>query len=154
MTDWMDDEYGRLFRTDGDRLWRAVYAFSHDTEIASDAVAEAFAQCIGRGDRVNEPQRWIWRSAFKIAAGELDARRRWAELKHDPSYEMPEDGGEVVVALRALSPSQRAAVILTDYAGYDAKAVGEMLECSPATARVHLSRGRRRLRNLLEDRDG
>lgn len=150
----MDDEYGRLFRTEGDRLWRAVYAFSHDTEITSDAVAEAFAQCIGRGDEVREPQRWIWRTAFKIAAGELVARGRWAELKGDPPYEMPEDGGEVVLALRALSPNQRAAVILTDYAGYDAKAVGEMLDCSPPTVRVHLSRGRRRLRSLLEDGDG
>jgi RNA polymerase sigma-70 factor (ECF subfamily) len=154
MTDWMDDEYGRLFRTEGDRLWRAVYAFSHDTEIASDAVAEAFAQCIGRGDKVQKPQRWIWRAAFKIAAGELEARSRWAELKGDPPVEMPEDGGEVVLTLRALSPHQRAAVILTDYAGYDAKAVGEMLDCSPATARVHLSRGRRRLRSLLEDENG
>lgn len=154
MTDWLDDEYGRLFRTEGERLWRAVYAFSHDTEIASDAVAEAFAQCIGRGDKVQEPRRWIWRSAFKIAAGELGARSKRAELKGDPSYEVPEDGGEVVFALRALSPNQRAAVILTDYAGYDAKAVGEMLNCSPATARVHLSRGRRRLRSLLEDGNG
>jgi RNA polymerase sigma factor (sigma-70 family) len=151
MTDWLDDEYGRLFRAEGDRLWRAVYAFSRDGEIASDAVAEAFAQCIGRGDKVLEPRRWIWRSAFKIAAGELEARSRLAELKGDHPYVMPEDVGEVVPALRALSPHQRAAVILTDYAGYDAKAIGKMLDCSPATARVHLSRGRRRLRSLLGD---
>lgn len=153
MGDWVGDEYGRIFRAEGDRLWRAVFAFSHDAEIASDAVAEAFAQCIRRGDQVQAPERWIWRSAFKIAAGELNHRSRWSELEREPQYEMPEGEGRVVIALRALSPHQRAAVILTDYAGYDAKAVGEMLECSSSTARVHLSRGRRKLRRLLEDGD-
>ncbi len=153
MGEWVGNEYGRLFQAEGDRLWRAVFAFSHDPEIASDAVAEAFAQCIKRGDQVHAPERWIWRSAFKIAAGELNHRARWSALEREPQYEMPETEGSVVLALRALSPQQRAAVILSDYAGYDAKAIGEMLECSSSTARVHLSRGRRRLRRLLEDGD-
>lgn len=30
-----------LYRSDADRLWRALYAFSGDPEVASDAVAEA-----------------------------------------------------------------------------------------------------------------
>ena len=37
-----------LYRADADRLWRAVYAFAGDTEIASDAVAEAYAQLLRR----------------------------------------------------------------------------------------------------------
>jgi DNA-directed RNA polymerase specialized sigma24 family protein len=37
-------EIERLYREGGDRMWRAVLAFAGDPEIASDAVAEAFAQ--------------------------------------------------------------------------------------------------------------
>ena len=36
-----------LYRTDGERLWRALYAFCGDEEIAGDAVNEAFAQPLG-----------------------------------------------------------------------------------------------------------
>ena len=36
----------RVYRQHGDAIWRAVLAFSGDREIASDAVAEAFAQAL------------------------------------------------------------------------------------------------------------
>jgi DNA-directed RNA polymerase specialized sigma24 family protein len=58
----------RLYREDGARLWRALMAFSGDREVASDAVAESFAQALGRGDDLRDPQRWVWRAAFRIAA--------------------------------------------------------------------------------------
>ena len=38
-----------VYRADAERLWRAIYAFAGDAEIASDAVAEAFAQVLHRG---------------------------------------------------------------------------------------------------------
>ncbi len=80
MTDRMDEEYWNPASSAprGTGSGVPLYVFSHDTEIASDAVAEAFAQCIGRGDRVYGAAAVdlvFW--AFKIAAGELDARRRW-----------------------------------------------------------------------------
>ena len=49
-----------------------------------------------------------------------------------------------------LSPNQRAALILHHYAGYSTREIGQILGCSAATVRVHLSQGRRRLRSLLE----
>src|SRR2546430_12508817 len=46
---------------------------------ASDAMAEAFAQALARGNELRSPQRWVWRAAFRIAAGELKARLRRSE---------------------------------------------------------------------------
>lgn len=66
---------------------------------------------------------------------------------------MEERDGPVLTALRTLPASQRAAVVLTYYAGYPAREVGEALGCSAATARVHASRGRKRLRKILERQD-
>jgi len=88
----------QLYRDDGARLWRALVAFSGDREVASDAVAEAFAQAIGRESQLREPQRWVWRAAFRIAAGELKDRGRFRTRDTDPSYEMEEPVGHGISA--------------------------------------------------------
>ena len=64
-----------LYRADAPRLWRALYAYAGDAEIASDAVNEAYVQVIRRGTAVRDPAAWVWRSAFRIARGALQARR-------------------------------------------------------------------------------
>jgi RNA polymerase sigma-70 factor (ECF subfamily) len=142
-----------LYREDGARLWRALVAFSGDPEVASDAVAEAFAQAIGRGDHLRDPQRWIWRTAFRIAAGELKDRGRFQPSATDPSYEMEEPPARLVAGLTRLSPNQRAALVLHYYAGYPTKEIAGIIGSSAATVRVHLSQGRQRLRRILEEQD-
>jgi len=149
------EKLDRLYREHGERLWRAVLAFCGDREVASDAVAEAFAQCLNRGDAVRDPGRWIWRSAFRIAAGELkDRRRRQAmSVRAEQWSEIPEAAMRILEALGRLSPRQRAAVVLHDHVGYSTKEIGTILGSTAATVRVHLSQGRRRLRVLLETDD-
>jgi DNA-directed RNA polymerase specialized sigma24 family protein len=127
-----------------------VFAFAGDREVASDAVAEAFAQCLRRGDAVRDPRAWIWHSAFRIAAGELKDRGRWAPWPVEASVDVPEAQG-LLVALGSLPPMQRATIILRHYAGYDAGEIGAALGIGRSTVRVHLSRGRRRLQALLEE---
>ncbi|MGH2595447.1 MAG: RNA polymerase sigma factor [Actinomycetota bacterium] len=146
-------DFSRLYREEGPRLWRAVFAFAQDREIASDAVAEAFAQCIRRGDAIRDPGAWVWRASFRIAAGALKDRRRWSELTVEPSYEMPEAPSCLIDALRSLPAQQRATLVLCHYAGYDTTEIASILGIARATVRVHLSRGRRKLRTLLEAPD-
>ncbi len=150
-----DEELDRLYREHGERLWRAVLAFAGDREVASDAVAEAFAQCLDRGSAVRDPGSWIWRTAFRIAAGELKARRRRQEMSErmEDWYEIPVAASEILEALARLSPRQRAAVVLHDHVGYSTREVAAILGSTAATVRVHLSQGRRRLRTLLEAGD-
>ena len=52
-----------VYRKHGDHLWRGVFLFCGDREIASDAVAEAFAQAIRRGEQVESALAWITRAA-------------------------------------------------------------------------------------------
>jgi RNA polymerase sigma-70 factor, ECF subfamily len=143
----------RLYREQGDRMWRAVLAFTGDPEVASDAVAEAFAQALRRGSELHAPERWLWRSAFRIAAGDLKERRRRAPLVAEGAYSMKEPATELVGALAKLSRKQRASVILHHAAGYRVKEIAVILDSTPAAVKVHLSRGRRRLRELLGDDD-
>jgi RNA polymerase sigma-70 factor (ECF subfamily) len=147
------DRIERLYRDRGDRIWRGLLAFSGDPEVASDAVAEAFAQVLRRGDEVRDPERWIWRAAFRIAAGELKQRRRSEAFVAEGSYEMEEPARDLVVALGALSERQRVSVVLHDAAGYPSKEVARIIGSTEVAVRVHLMRGRRRLRELLKEGD-
>jgi DNA-directed RNA polymerase specialized sigma24 family protein len=78
------DELEVVYEEHGARLWRALLLFSGDPEVASDAVAEAFAKVLWRGDSVHSPERWIWRSAFphrgRVARS---SRHRAAEPRRD-----------------------------------------------------------------------
>ena len=65
MVEGRHDRVEAVYRADGDRLWRAVFAFTSDPEIASDAVAEAYAQVLPRGAAVRDPAAWTWRTAFR-----------------------------------------------------------------------------------------
>ncbi len=143
-----------LYRAQAERLWRSVRAYAGDADVASDAVAEAFAQLIRRGDGVRDPAAWLWRTTFRIAAGDLKVRR-------DRSTEPPVDivstvsGSDVSLdllrALAQLSPMQRAALLLHDYAGFPARDAARICGSTEAAVRVHVMRGRRRMRSLLDD---
>jgi RNA polymerase sigma-70 factor (ECF subfamily) len=141
-----------LYRAEGSRLWWSVLAFCGDADVASDAVSEAFAQLLRRDGEVRFPSRWVWRAAFRIAAGELKRRSTTVPIDgHDRSEE--EGPSDVLSLLAELTPRQRAAVVLHHYAGYPLKEIAAILGSSPATIGVHLTRGRRRLRDLLEASD-
>jgi len=144
----------RLFEAEAKRIWRALVAYTGDREVASDAMAEAFAQALARGDEVRSAERWVWRAAFRIAAGELKTRARDRPMIEDLRYDMPEPPRDLIAALHKLSPRQRAALVLHYYVGYSTREIGEIVGSSAATVRVHLSQGRRRLRRLLEEASG
>jgi RNA polymerase sigma-70 factor, ECF subfamily len=142
----------RVYREQGDRLWRALLVYSGDREEASDAVAEAFAQLLRRGRNVRDPAAWVWRAAFRIAAGEMKARQRRGRSgfsAHVETGDGPSD--RLVAALRRLSPKQRGSVLLHHYAGHSIRETAAILGSTSAAVRVHLSQGRKRLRSLLED---
>ena len=137
-------------------LWRAVLAYSGSADVADEAVAEAFAQLLRRGDGVDDPAAWAWRSAFRIAAGELQqraARRRSPASVPDVGVSLPEPAIDLIAALRHLTDQQRACVVLCDLAGHDAPSAARLLGTTGATVRVQLMRSRRRLRELLEESD-
>ena len=147
-------DLGALFAAESARLWRAVYAYTQDRALTDDAVAEAFAQCLRRGEAVADPRAWVWTAAFRIAAGELRDRRRAGPLPDMPVHDAVDDEpGRVLRALSELSTNQRAAVLLRGYAGYPTAEVAAILGVSRATVRVHLARGRARLRELLREED-
>lgn len=144
-----------LYRADAGRLWRAVCAYAGDPDIATDAVAEAYAQVLHRGSAVRDPAAWTWRTAFRIAAGMLKTRRVGETMPdeleaHVDRYADP----DLFAALRQLPDGQRGAVVLYYYADLPVRQIAARLGSNSLAVRANLSRGRRRLRELLGDRDG
>lgn len=148
------DELEGLYREHAPRMWRALTAYSGSREVAQDAVAEAFAQAMRRGDGIHSPQRWLWKSAYRIAAGELHRRTSQAPLTFEPSMQPPDEPAwELRTALCELPDQQRAALVLHYYGGYPARDIARITGSTPAGVWMSLSRGRRRLRRLLEATD-
>jgi RNA polymerase sigma-70 factor, ECF subfamily len=160
------DELEQIYRQDGDRLWRAVFLYARDTEVASDAVAEAFAQALRRGEAITSPSSWLWTAAFRLAAGELHRRRQEDrrleavagsasrdEVGVDES-EMVDAGLDVMQALSRLSERQRMSVVLYYYAGYRLLDIARIIGSTPGAVAVHLNRARARLRTQMGDDRG
>ena len=141
-----------IYREHGNRIWRALLAYSGDPEIASDATAEAFAQALSRGDDLRSPERWIWKAAFRIAAGQLKSSRREVALVQAGSYELNGQDRELTDALKKLPTKQRGALVLFYYADRPIKEIARTLRSTGPAVRVHLSQGRKRLREMLEAR--
>ena len=141
-----------LYLQQGDTLWRAIFAFAGERAVADDAVAEAFAQLLRRGESVKNPNAWLWTAAFRIAAEDLRKRSRAtsAETK-DAAYEMPDPLPEVIAALATLPTMQRTVVVMHDYADRPTSEIAKTLGIARSTVRMHLSTARRKLRVLLEE---
>jgi RNA polymerase sigma factor (sigma-70 family) len=61
---------------------------------------------------------------------------------------------DVIRALSQLPAKQRAVVVLHDFADRPTEEISYVLNIRRSTVRTHLSEARRRLRSLLEERDG
>ena len=141
-----------LYSEHGERLWRAVLAFSGDRAVADDSVAEAFAQLLRRGDAVRSPGAWVWTAAFRIATEELRKRSRVTGAPPpDAAYEMPDPLPQVIAALATLPTVQRTVVVMHDYADRPTGEIAHTLGIARSTVRVHLSKARTKLRAILEE---
>jgi RNA polymerase sigma-70 factor (ECF subfamily) len=152
-----DGDTGRrleqVYREHGTRLWRAVLLASGSRDVADDAVAEAFAQALRRGGALRDPAAWVWRVAFRVAAGELKERGRVDAFRDDPVEGMPDPFVDLWRALARLPRKQRASIVLADYAGWSHREIAKALDSSVSAVGVHVHRARKHLRGLLEDED-
>ncbi len=135
-------------------MWRAVLAYTGDPEIASDSVTEAFTLALESKEQISSASGWLWRVAFRVATAELRHRRRATSEVADQAYVADQSAAEMLSAIRHLSPRQRGAIVLYYYADRPVNEVARILGSTGPAVRVHLMRGRRKLREFLEESDG
>jgi RNA polymerase sigma factor (sigma-70 family) len=151
-----DVDFERLFVSDFRSVMRTVFLICHDNDRAQDLTQDAFVQALLHWDRVcrlERPGAWVRRIAIRLAVRSVrrEAARRDLERASDtPHPPGPwERDADLFAAVRGLSAKQRAAVVLYYFEDLDTHEIADLMGCSVATARVHLHRGRERLRSML-----
>jgi len=153
------DPIEEAYRTNHQRLWRSLLAYTGDAEVATDAAAETYSQALGRGEELVDPAAWIWRTAFRVAAGMLaDRSRRWrdielVDLDGDPVFSDvagDPDLVEFLDQLSSLSDQQRAVVVLRYSGGFTPTEIAGLLDTTPNSVRVQLHRAHAHLRERID----
>ncbi len=154
-------------------VWLLCYRMTGSAADSDDLVQETFARALERppADRSRPWLPWLVRVAVNLARDHLRRRRRRAyrgpwlpepvelpELSHEPChtearYELLESVSYAfLVALEALTPAQRAVLLLRDVIGYSAGEAAEALGLSEGNVRVVLHRARKALEAYDADR--
>lgn len=152
-------------------LWGVCYRMTGSAADAEDLVQETFVRALERPpqDRSQPWRPWLTRVAMNLARDQLRRRRRrsyhgvWlptpiegteglaaeaelvsSEQSPEARYGLMESASfAFLVAVEALSPSQRAVLILRDVFEYSSKETADMLELSEEAVRVTLHRARK-----------
>ena len=137
-----------------DTLYRAALAILGDAHEAEDAVQDAFLRWWERAPDFPDAAReraWLLKVTVNGCKSRLRSpwRRRTAPLLDTYPAAEPEER-EVLEAVQALPPRDRAVVHLYYYEGYQTAEIAAMTGQREGTVRSRLSRARAKLRDLLK----
>ncbi|HZZ43769.1 MAG TPA: sigma-70 family RNA polymerase sigma factor [Tepidisphaeraceae bacterium] len=154
--------FASLIRSHERSALALAFAILGDAPSAGDAVQESFIKAWQRLPELKEPDRFVPWFAQIVRNTALDARRRRpaaAEeldtlslgFHHNPTaaLEESETRDRIDTALRQLDEITRSAVVLRYYDNLSSRAIGAILEISPAAVDTRLSRARDELRQKL-----
>ena len=150
-----------LFRREWPRAYRAAYLVVHDAAAAEDIAQEAFlaaVRAIDSFDRRRPFGPWMHRIVVNRAIDLTRSRalRREVDATAADSAEAPPVppamplSGDVVAALRELSPEHRAVVALRFLFDYTPGEIARALDMPRGTVNSRLRRALDRLAELLE----
>ena len=147
-----------FFRREYPALVALAAAVSRSPHAAEDLAQEAMLRARRHWDRIDafdKPGTWVRRVTINLSlnsrrgvAREARTRLAWWERRELPEQPQALDP-DLLDALHALSPHQRAAVSLHYLEDRSTPEIADLLGCSESTARVHLHRGRQALAHHL-----
>lgn len=151
------------------RHYRPVYGYAATilgvSADAEDVTQEAFLRYLQNGGDVRKPREWLIRVARNLCMDRLRAGSRVTELVPEIEESLHDHDGPGIRTERAelsarlgrlidgLPEPQRSLVVLFDIQGMTGAECAEILGISVNQVKVYLHRGRRRLRQRLEESD-
>jgi len=153
-----DLEYTAFFRNEFPGVLRTITLVLRDQPRAEEVTQDAFLKLLQdwpKISRYERPGAWVRRVAVRLAMRSIRRDRLWARVREGflPSTPPRSSRFDVDGAIRRLPASQRAAIVLHYYEDRPLAEVALILGCAEPTARVHLHRGRNRMRELLGEDD-
>ena len=151
-----------FFELEYERLLGALYLVTGDLHEAEELMQDAFVRLLERWDFVQglaDPTGYPYRTAMNGFRSRYRrsrvAIRRLPLLAREPSdpFGEVEMRTDVRTALAALTPRQRAAVVLTELLGYPPSEAAATLGVRPSTVRALTAQGRAAMRQHLGGTD-
>ena len=156
------DDFNEFVTTSVEPLLRTAHLITWDAGEAEDLVQECLLKVARRWPRVRrmeQPLAYARRILINLATDDARHRaRRRGELDGNPELlDRPapdalgqlESRDELLEALAALTPRQRAVLVLRYFNDLTETQAAELLGCSPGTVKSNASRGLARLREAL-----
>ncbi len=149
-----------LFRHHWRPAYRSAYLIVHDSAAAEDIAQEAFLSALRALDRFDRRRPfgpWLHRIVVNRAIDWSRARALRQEVTSpadDAAATGPDDHTEDVVgALGALPPDQRAVIVMRYVLGYTPGEIAKLLELRRGTVNSRLRRGLDRLAEMLREEE-
>ena len=152
-------EAERLVGAYADLILRLSYTYLKSTHDAEDICQTVLLKLMGAPARFEGPEHeraWVIRTTANACKDVLRSghRRRTVGLEAAPDAAAPEEPeSEVVDAVMALPCKYREAIYLHYYEGYSIREIAKLTGRSESAVSAHLSRGRAKLRTMLEGAD-
>jgi RNA polymerase sigma-70 factor (ECF subfamily) len=159
------DAFAVLARASGDRLYALASLILGDSAAAEDALQEALMLAWRDIGALREPDAWdAWlkrltvRACYKLARHERKHRHlEWISVHHDSTIGVDNpasilDRDEVERGFRALSPDQRAILVLHYYLGLPLTEAAMVLGIPSGTVKSRLHRALLSMRTTLSAR--
>lgn len=138
---------------------RLAALITGDPDLAQDIAHDAFLRSVGRFRHLREAEAfeaYLRRAVVNACTSHFRRRKVEAaylrgQARHPAPVDEPDHGrrDELRVALSALPPRQRAAVVLRFYADLSEQQAGEALGCSAVAVRSMVARAMERLRERI-----
>jgi RNA polymerase sigma-70 factor, ECF subfamily len=152
------EAFAELFRRHWPRAHRAAWLVVHDATAAEDVAQEAFLAAVRSLDRFDRRRPfgpWLHRIVVNRAidyARARELRREVADAGIEPAVmDRPETpGDDVLAALAALPPDQRAVIVLRHLLGFTPGEIASALGLARGTVNSRLRRGLDGLQEAVE----
>lgn len=151
-----DASFGAFFAEHYARLYRALVLVTRSPHEADEITQEAFVKVWARWDRVSimeSPDGYLYRTALNLyrqrgrqAARLVRLLASWPGAHREDALDRFDEVDTLERLVLQLPPRQRAALVVTEYLGYDSAAAAEILGIQPGTVRMLVSKAKAQLR--------
>ena len=154
---YMDNENAeRLVNTYADTILRISYMYLKETHDAEDICQNIFLKLLSKDihfDSSSHEKAWIIRSSINACKDHLRTAfwKRATDLNEAPDIPVHDDPeSELLDLVMTLPKNYRISIYLHYYEGYPVNEIASMLGKSENTVSAYLSRGRKKLKSILE----
>jgi RNA polymerase sigma-70 factor (ECF subfamily) len=151
-----------LFEAEKDRLLRMLCVITGSRAEAEDIAQEAFTRVFERWDRVggmDDPAGYLHRTAMNVFRSQyrraaVAVKRMVTARSGKDVFQEIEDRDTALRALAALTPRQRAALVVTEVLGYSGAEAASLLGIKASTVWALTHQARTTLQAMEEVADG